>query len=174
MVSKNSTDRPVRTIDKVVGFDFGRMRIPKPKPKKGEFKSDVAGVHWHKRSRKWQASPRYNNTDHYLGMHPTKEEAEAVVEEFRADHPYMSLGEASCKARMKSGSVRNAGSKYKGVYWKTSALKYVATHMTGGKIKHLGYHHSETEAALAYDEAAYEAWGDECFLNHVHFPEDFK
>ncbi|MDH6113198.1 thymidylate synthase ThyX [Kitasatospora sp. MAP12-15] len=49
--------------------------------------SNRGGVTWKKKSQKWSAQVKYQGKSHYLGLHETREAAEAVVAEFREEHP---------------------------------------------------------------------------------------
>lgn len=42
---------------------------------------------WHEKAKKWNAQVKYQGELHYLGLHESKEAAEAVVAEFREEHP---------------------------------------------------------------------------------------
>ena len=59
----------------------------------------------------------------------------------------------------------NASSKFKGVHWRKRFKKWIAQIQIDGKRKHLGYFFSEIEAALAYDAAAREYFGEFCLCN---------
>lgn len=54
---------------------------------------------------------------------------------------------------------------YKGCRFDAERARFVATIKIDGKTCNLGRHRTEYEAALAYDRAAFAAWGTECFLN---------
>lgn len=59
----------------------------------------------------------------------------------------------------------NTTSKFKGVYFKTKEEKWVAIIKLNGKTKWLGRFKIETEAAIAYDRAAKELFGEFAKLN---------
>lgn len=63
--------------------------------------------------------------------------------------------------KSQSGST----SKYKGVYWHKSNKKWRATLWNGSSKLHLGMFDCETSAALAYDEAAKQVFGEFARLN---------
>lgn len=49
---------------------------------------------------------------------------------------------------------------FKGVHWKKATRKWMACIQLDGKRRHLGHFTDETEAALAYDTAARELFGE--------------
>ncbi|NTJ22212.1 AP2 domain-containing protein [Rhizobium rhizogenes] len=57
---------------------------------------------------------------------------------------------------------------YKGVSIHKGSKKWRAVIKAGGKPRHLGSFNTPEAAAQSYDKAAYETWGDGCYLN---FPE---
>ena len=63
---------------------------------------------------------------------------------------------------------RQCSSKYKGVWWHKSSLKWGATVVFEKKKIHLGIFNNEIDAAKAYDEAAKKYHGEFACLN---FPE---
>jgi len=64
---------------------------------------------------------------------------------------------------------RQASSIYKGVYLFKRDNKWMAYINKNGKRQHLGYHNSQEEAAVAYDNKAKELFGEFAKLN---FPEN--
>ncbi|MBX4992287.1 hypothetical protein ABID08_000718 [Rhizobium binae] len=60
---------------------------------------------------------------------------------------------------------------FKGVVFSTEANKWMARIRVDGETKYLRCHSVPEDAARAYDKAAFEAWGFDCYLN---FPEDFE
>lgn len=60
---------------------------------------------------------------------------------------------------------RLSKSQYKGVSWHKEKHKWQSKIKTKVKIKHLGYFESEIDAALAYDKAAKEVFGEFAYLN---------
>lgn len=60
---------------------------------------------------------------------------------------------------------------FKGVVFSTEANKWMARIRVDGVTKYLRCHSVPEDAARAYDKAAFEAWGFDCYLN---FPEDFE
>jgi hypothetical protein len=61
----------------------------------------------------------------------------------------------------------NKGYKYKGVWFRKSARKYIACISFDKKKHHLGYFETEKEAAVAYNEAAIRLHGEYARLNIV-------
>lgn len=51
-------------------------------------------------------------------------------------------------------------SRYKGVWWAAHVEKWGAQVHVNNRGKHLGYFDDEKKAALAYDRAAVESWGE--------------
>jgi thymidylate synthase ThyX len=47
----------------------------------------AGGVTWHAPAGKWMAQVRRAETNHYLGLHESREAAESAVAEFREEHP---------------------------------------------------------------------------------------
>lgn len=60
---------------------------------------------------------------------------------------------------------KGTSSKYKGVYWNKLAGKWQTRIKVKGKLKHLGYFHSEEVAAWAYDMYAKLYFGKFALLN---------
>jgi hypothetical protein len=64
-------------------------------------------------------------------------------------------------------SKQNSSSVYKGVSRYKPSGKWIARIMTSGHLTHLGYFNSEDEAAVVYNEAAKEHFGEFAYLNPV-------
>ena len=60
---------------------------------------------------------------------------------------------------------KNSSSKYKGVYWSKRENKWIAQIVINKKNKYIGRYQDEKEAALAYDKAAREHFGEYAKLN---------
>jgi NUMOD4 motif/AP2 domain len=71
--------------------------------------------------------------------------------------------------RWKSRGNSNVTSRFKGVWWHAKGKKWRASIQLDGRTKHLGGFALESDAARAYDAAAYQAWGEFAFLN---FPDE--
>lgn len=69
--------------------------------------------------------------------------------------------------QMNRRSNSNVTSKYKGVSWHIQTRKWRATIMINRKQKHLGVFICETDAALAYNKAAKEMFGEFAYLNTI-------
>jgi hypothetical protein len=73
----------------------------------------------------------------------------------------------SQNAANKEKYLNGCSSKYKGVSYYKRYKKWVAYIMVEQKHKHLGYFLFEEDAALAYNKAALEAFGEFACLNEV-------
>lgn len=62
---------------------------------------------------------------------------------------------------------KNGSSKYKGVGWDNTRNSWRAWIKKDYKLKGLGYYGSEDDAALAYNEAAKELFGEYAYLNKI-------
>ncbi|MFJ7919707.1 AP2 domain-containing protein [Lysinibacillus fusiformis] len=62
---------------------------------------------------------------------------------------------------------KGSSSKYKGVYWDKSRDKWAAEIRVDNKKRFLGRFDNEDEAAKKYNEAAFEFYGEDCFLNVI-------
>lgn len=71
--------------------------------------------------------------------------------------------------RNKSPKVNRLNSKYKGVYYTDAcgSKHWVTCIRCNYKQIHIGYYHSQEEAALAYNEKAKELFGEFARLNEV-------
>ncbi len=69
------------------------------------------------------------------------------------------------KVRYKKG--RESSSIYKGVYKHTKNKNWIARINVNKKLKHIGVFETEIEAALAYNRAALELWGEFARLNEI-------
>lgn len=63
------------------------------------------------------------------------------------------------------GPQANNTSGYKGVFWSKDKKLWAARIGINGKPNHLGYFDTAKKAAIVYDAAALEAWGEYAWLN---------
>lgn len=68
---------------------------------------------------------------------------------------------------MNQKSPQNTTSQFKGVHWHKQCEKWRAEIRINGKLKHLGLYVLETEAALAYNDAAKKYFGEFAYLNVI-------
>ena len=62
---------------------------------------------------------------------------------------------------------KNGQSKYKGVCFYKPSNKYRARIMINGVTKYLGYFRNEKDAAIAYNKAAIDFFGEHAFINNL-------
>ncbi|HFJ9284820.1 TPA: AP2 domain-containing protein [Bacillus toyonensis] len=62
---------------------------------------------------------------------------------------------------------KNTSSKYKGVSWNKKCKKWKSTITSKGKMIHLGLYENEDDAALAYNKAAIEIFGEHAYQNVI-------
>jgi hypothetical protein len=83
-----------------------------------------------------------------------------------------------CTPRENSTNKRKTfsktSSKYKGVFWENSCNRWRAQISLFGKNKHIGVFVNEKEAALAYDRAARENYGEFACVNFINNPKERK
>jgi hypothetical protein len=72
--------------------------------------------------------------------------------------------------QMNRRAQSNSVSGYKGVSWHTRTGKWRATIRIGGKHRELGFYRSKEEAAIAYNEAASQYFGEFSLANKLHKP----
>ena|SRR5258708_26306366 len=80
---------------------------------------------------------------------------------------WAALGVQSQNQRPLAGGT----SKYKGVSWSARRNKWEACLQANGEKRWRDWFEIEEDAAHAYDEAAYAAYGESVWLNRDHFPE---
>ncbi|MER9135111.1 NUMOD3 domain-containing DNA-binding protein [Mesorhizobium sp. M0830] len=107
------------------------------------------------KSKEWRDKIALANTGKTHGDETRKKIAEAQYQ--RSDETKEKSGRGQHNRLPSSG--------FKGVSFKTRRKKYSTSIRAGGTRKHLGTFTTAEEAALAYDRAAYAAWGDDCYLN---------
>lgn len=90
------------------------------------------------------------------------------------DHDGLNNQRSNLRPATKAQNLTNSrprvgySSSYKGVYWSRTARKWTAQIKIDRKSTHLGYYADEKEAAMAYDRAARQVFGEYAYLN---FPE---
>ena len=172
MVQKNSETRPVRSCTRLVVFE-PRPDPPKEKLPESAFKSKVPGVSWSPPGNVWVVRLTIEGVSRYYGGFANKLDAESVATKLRKESPRRNRKDVVAGFQAKRKPHRDSSSKYKGVGWQPRRGKWVAKANKAHIRSWIGYFDSEQDAALAYDAKAKELWGDECYLNQDHFPEDF-
>jgi hypothetical protein len=147
------------------------------KPKSAEHISKMRSS---RRGKKPSADAREKMSAAKLGIkfsdeHRTKISAALKGRQFSAEHR-IKVGKASAnrseetlsKMRL-SARMRPPLSGYKGVSLNAACGKWIANIFVDGKPRYLGRFDASEAAAAAYDNAAYAAWGWDCYLN---FPDE--
>jgi hypothetical protein len=81
------------------------------------------------------------------------------------DNRRANLRPASAEENQRNQRKTHGTSRYKGVCWFKATKRWHAQIRTGGKRHHLGFYTEEVEAALAYDAAARNLFGDFAAVN---------
>jgi len=138
-------DRPAGNLDKTVGYIRISYKI------KGILKQHKAHrLAWFLYYGVW---PK-NQIDH--------------INNFRDDNRVLNLREATNFENQANQKIRKGGtSKYKGVSWDKKHSFWVAMVMLNYKNIFLGYYPDEEEAALAYNKAALEYFGEFAKINDI-------
>lgn len=75
-------------------------------------------------------------------------------------------------AQNSTKTIKTTTSRYKGVYFCKNTANYRAKIMKDGISIHLGCYASEEQAALKYNEAAKQLFGEFAHLNEVNIPKE--
>ena len=90
------------------------------------------------------------------------------INNVRDDNRIVNLREATGSENQGNRKIQvGCSSKYKGVRWSKPAKKWVARIMVNYKAIHIGCYDSEQEAALAYNKAALEYFGEYAKINVI-------
>ena len=111
-------------------------------------------------------------TSTYLPREVMQEKSDKVV--IRKDFSVLDFRKSNLivcsrkqKERMRPKTKRKVTSKYKGVSWRKQSNKWNAKIYVEKKHIHLGLFLSEEDAALAYNKAAIQYFGDEAYINKI-------
>lgn len=85
----------------------------------------------------------------------------------RRNNRFENLRLASNAQNSRNSRARKGSSAYKGVYWRKDKSLWRVQLMIDGVRKEIGHFKSETEAALAYNAAAIEHFGEFARLNEI-------
>lgn len=85
--------------------------------------------------------------------------------DFRKDN--LSFAEDQSLKNQRKRGWRGVSSKYKGVSWAKQNNKWCARIGLRGVYKNLGYFDNEDDAAIAYNKAARQFYGEEAFQNEI-------
>lgn len=130
----------------------------------------------HKNKFTWYAqrnSPRVNGKRTVIHMHREILQAPNAFKVDHRDDDGLNNQRGNIRLCTQGENIRNRRvsvtntSGYKGVHWKTQNKKWAATIHIDGKSIHLGYFKSASDAALVYDAAAREHYGEFARLNYA-------
>lgn len=126
---------------------------------------------------RWWSATRSGNTWYAVSRHAL---LHRVIMGFGPDDPDVdhidmdglnnrrsNLRGASRSQNMANTRARGSTSRFKGVSWSKQNKKWTAQVRRGAKMRCLGHFDDEVAAALAYDAAAIETWGE---FARVNFP----
>jgi AP2 domain len=142
--------------------------------------SRYKGVHL-LRSGRWGAAIGVNGST-FLGCFDSEEDAarayDVAARKFFQVFAFLNFPEEVAGPQIPAvtltQSIRRGGprrgSRYKGVSWSKTVNKWRSRIMIDGHENYLGVFSCEEDAAKAYDIAARNAWGSDCYLN---FPEGY-
>lgn len=147
--------------------------------------SRYKGVSWHKAGNKWMAQISFKGKRKYLGSYVNEDDAasaynEAAIEWF-GEHAYLNeIGEensASEQVLDKSNQWRkkyDSESNYQGITYINKKNKWRSQISFKGRKLHIGVYDSAIISAKAYDEKAYELYGEKAILNFPELVEEYK
>lgn len=102
----------------------------------------------------------------YYGVWP-KDQIDHI-NNVRDDNRIVNLREATARENQSNMKIRKGGtSQYKGVSWDKRLSKWRTRVMSNSKSVFLGHYDNEEEAALAYNKAALELFGEFAKINDV-------
>lgn len=137
--------------------------------------SGFKGVKFHKKTGKWTASIGGKDR-RYIGLFATKEEAAAAYDgaalSTYGTFAQTNLGAAVAVALpLSPGPGKNRANKtgFRGVYFCAGRNKFRASIQANSRSQHLGFFDSVINAALAFDKAFYETFGDREGANFGRF-----
>jgi hypothetical protein len=105
---------------------------------------------------KWEARVKCDGRTYYLGRFDSKETAAAAYNAAatRLFGVFAHLNDVSCEFSDPRGMWQSNTSGYRGVSWRSSAGRWMATIKIDGHTTYLGCFDSVTDAARAYNRAA--------------------
>lgn len=102
----------------------------------------------------------------YYGVWP-KDQVDHI-NNIKDDNRIVNLREATVSENQANQKIQVGGSsKYKGVHWKKARNKWGTSITVNYKLIWLGYYHNEEDAALAYNKAALEHFGEFAKINII-------
>lgn len=133
------------------------------------------GVRFNKSTGEWSAKITIKGKKRNLGVFASEEcaarayDAAAFVAWGDACYlnfpEYLSLGPPERRTKSEASRMKKPKEGYKGVSFHKDSKMWRAAIQVDGKNRYIGIYRAPEDAARAYDAAAYEAWGDKCYLN---------
>lgn len=133
--------------------------------------SRFKGVYWSKKRAQWYASIRTNGRAHHLGSFENEEDAARQYNQASRIHyaEFSRYNDVTPMFPEKQWApviiVSSNTSGFRGVYFEKTKKMWRAQIVSKGNRKHIGYFVDAIDAALAYDMAARELFGDSAVLN---------
>ncbi len=100
-----------------------------------------------------------------LGLKPDDEAHVDHVNRDGLDNRRANLRTCSRGENLANAPAKGGRSRFKGLYFRKDTGRWVARLGADGRVRFLGSFESEVDAAMAYDQAALEQWGEFALLN---------
>lgn len=146
--------------------------------------SKYKGVCWRKKINKWTAQIKIDGKSKYLGCFINEDDAALAYNKaaikFFGEHAYQNkIGENNLATKVEKESnnkirrTKTGKSGYKNVVL-TKSNRFESSIVIGGKRVYIGTFDTPKQAAKAYDQKAYEIYGDKAILNFPELIDEYK
>lgn len=133
--------------------------------------SNYKGVHWFKAYNRWQAYINFNGNRTNIGYFDSEEEAARAydAEAFEKFGRFAKLNFPNDDPTVHSPKAysRSMSSQYRGVQWSKQKQRWHAQIWVNKKKMHIGFFHTEKEAAQAYNDVSLLHFGEHAKMNDV-------